>query len=167
MGTFSWLKADGLTKVANVVCDKSFKFLIPIEFGGGFIKEKYQAYGDLGIKKDGNAKYDIYELLAFWNKDMLDNFEDTTNILEYEGLRYDGEFPKMKEKDKYTYHNRSLGIDIGCGDDKIDKLKYPLKLVSASYKGTYEDLDTYSYGDPYQGCCKLTREKLDQIRRQM
>ena len=155
MGSFSWLKADNLTKVANVVYDKPFKFLIPIEFGGGFIKEKYQAYGDLGVKEDGNNKYDMYELLAFWNKDMLEDG----------ALKYDGEFTFMKEVDKYTYANRSLGIDIGCGNDKIDKLKYPLKLVSASYKGTYEDLETRSYGDPNQGFCALMRDKSNQRRK--
>lgn len=32
MGCFSWLKADKLTKVANVVEDKPFKFLIPQKF---------------------------------------------------------------------------------------------------------------------------------------
>ena len=49
MGCFSWLKADKLTKVANVVEDKPFKFLIPQEFGGGFIKDHYQGYGYLGF----------------------------------------------------------------------------------------------------------------------
>jgi hypothetical protein len=33
----------------------------------------------------------------------------------------------------------------------IDELKYPLKLVSTSYNGTYEDFKTYSYCDPDQG----------------
>jgi hypothetical protein len=57
----------------------------------------------------------------------------------------------MKEKDKYTDHNRCLGINIGCYNEDILKLKYPLKLVSASFNGTYEDLDTCSLGDPEQG----------------
>lgn len=138
MGSFSWNKADGLTQVENIVCDVSFKFLIPKEFGGGFIKDKYQDYGLLGIKEDGEAKYDMYELLAFWNK--------------VDGLRYDGdEPPLMKEIDKYTDKNRSKGIDIGCYGDEILRLKYPLKLVSASFKGGYEDLDRPSFGDPDQG----------------
>lgn len=42
MGSFSWLKTDNLTKVANIQYGKSFKFLIPKEFGGGFIKDIYQ-----------------------------------------------------------------------------------------------------------------------------
>lgn len=149
MGSFSWLKADNLTKVANVAYGQPFKFLIPKEFGGGFIKDHYQDYGYLGKKENGEPKYDMYELLAFWNKDMVRG-----------ELKYDGEFPFLKEIDDYTRHNRSLGIDIGCYNHQIDRLKYPLKLVSCSYKGTYEDLGNRSYGDPLQGFCPLKREKL-------
>lgn len=140
MGSFSWLKADNLTKVANVVYGKPFKFLIPKEFGGGYIQDKYQDYGHLGTKKDGSPKYDMYELLAIWNYDIV-----------VDKLKYDGELPKLKEIDYYTDNNRGLGIDIGCYNEDIDNLKYPLKLVSASYTGTYEDLKTYSYGDSEQG----------------
>lgn len=147
MGSFSWLKADNLTRVANVVYEKPFKFLIPKEFGGGFIKDYYQDYGRLGKKENGSPKYDMYELLAFWNSELIDG-----------ELKYDGDFPKMKEIDCYTDGNRSLGIDIGCYDKEIDKLKYPLKLVSVSYKGTYEDLETYSYGNPNQGFHEVRRD---------
>lgn len=137
MGSFSWNKADDLTSIENVAYDTSFKFLIPIEFGGGFIKEKYQGYGKLGTKDDGEPKYDMYELLAFWNN--------------ADGLKYNGEFPLMKEIDEYTDFNRITGINIGCYDWQIDRLKYPLKLVSASFKGTYEDVLDGSFSDPDQG----------------
>ena len=144
MGSFSWLKADNLTKIANVQYGAPFKFLIPEEFGGGYIKDYYQDYGYLGTKEDGTPKYDMYELLAFWNHEIAEE-------RGYE-LRYDGEeIPMMKEIDQYTFYNRNVGINIGCYDKQIDRLKYPLKLVSCSYKGSYEDLDTPSYGDPNQG----------------
>lgn len=137
MGSFSWNKADALTNIENIAYGASFKFLIPKEFGGGFIKDKYQDYGYLGTNEDGEPKYDMYELLAFWN-----NAED---------LKFDGERPLMKEIDKYTDDNRGEGIDLGCYDVDILKLKFPLKLVSASFKGTYEDLEFCSLGDPDQG----------------
>ena len=144
MGSFSWLKADNLTKIANVQYGAPFKFLIPEEFGGGYIKDYYQDYGYLGTKEDGTSKYDMYELLALWNHEAAEEHG-------YE-LRYDGEeIPMMKEIDQYTFYNRNVGINIGCYDKQIDRLKYPLKLVSCSYKGSYEDLDTPSYGDPNQG----------------
>lgn len=137
MGSFSWNKADSLTSIENVAYDKPFKFLIPQEFGGGFIKDNYQDYGLLGTKEDGQPQYDMYELLAFWNAP--------------DKVKYDGDFPKMKEIDEYTEDNRIIGISIGCYDDEIDRLDYPLKLVSVTYNGTYEDLQGRSYGDPDQG----------------
>jgi hypothetical protein len=145
MGSFSWNKADRLTNIENVAYDSSFRFLIPQEFGGGFIKDKYQDYGYLGTKENGEPKYDMYELLAFWNG--------------AEGLKYEGEFPLMKEIDDYTDDNRCKGINIGCYDGQIFKLKYPLKLVSASFKGNYEDLETCSFSDPDQGFCSRKRIK--------
>ncbi len=137
MGSFSWNKADNLTQIENVAYGTKFKFLIPKEFGGGFIKDTYQDYGYLGTKDNGEPKYDMYEILAFWNNAY--------------NLKYNGEKPLMKEIDEYTDDNRSEGISIGCYDEEIIKLKYPLKLVSASYNGTYEDLKTCSLGDPDQG----------------
>lgn len=154
MGSFSWLKADNLTQIANVVYGKPFKFLIPKEFGGGFIKDCYQDYGYLGKKEDGSPKYDMYELLALWNKEVR-TFEGQISCR----LKYDGEFNPMKEIDEYTDDNRHLGIRIGCYDQNIDKLKYPLKLVSASYTGTYEECEGRSYGDPAQGFYQLTRKQ--------
>ena len=151
MGSFSWLKADNLTKIANVQYGAPFKFLIPEEFDGGYIKDYYQDYGYLGTKEDGTPKYDMYELLALWNHEAAEE-------RGYE-LRYDGEeIPMMKEIDQYTFYNRNVGINIGCYDKQIDRLKYPLKLVSCSYKGSYEDLDTPSYGDPNQGFGPIYRE---------
>ena len=137
MGSFSWNKADKLTAIENVAYGASFKFLIPKEFGGGFIKDKYQDYGKLGTKENDEPKYDMYELLAFWNAP--------------DRVSYDGDFPMLKEIDNYSNSNRHIGIDLGCYDHEILELKYPLKLVSSSFKGTYEDLETCSLGDPDQG----------------
>ena len=155
MGSFSWLKADNLTKVANIVEGKPFKFLIPKEFGGGFIKDRYQDYGYLGTKENGDRKYDIYELIAFWNANMRMPFTD--GLLVKDKLKWDGEFPLLKEIDEYTDDNRFVGIEIGCYDNQVDKLQYPPKLVSASYNGTYEECEGRSYNDPNQGWYPLYR----------
>lgn len=137
MGSFSWLKADSLTRFANVEQGSSFKFLIPLEFGGGFIKDHYQDYGYLGKKENGKPKHDMYELLALWNAP--------------DKCRFAGEFNPLKEIDEYTNYNREIGIDIGCYDEDINILKFPLKLVSPSYKKSYEDTLLPSYNDPAQG----------------
>lgn len=165
MGSFSWLKADNLTNVSNIAYGMPFKFLIPIEFGGGFIKDVYQDYGDLGRKPDGSPKYDMYELLAFWNTDPVDQIVDPTQRLINRNknrmkLKFDGKFPLMKEVDEYTEFNRLIGINIGCQDKQIDKLKYPLKLVSVSFKGTYEDCQGKSFGDPNHGFTQTKRKKV-------
>ena len=83
-------------------------------------------------------------------------------IAESRILKYDGKFPLMKEIDKYTDDNRSIGIEIGCYDSQVHKLKYPLKLVSPTYKGSYEDLDKPSYGDPDQGFGQRKRRKTNE-----
>ena len=144
MGSFSWNKADDLTNIENIAHGDEFKFLIPREFGCGFIKDKYQDYGYLGIKENGEPKYDMYELLAIWNCP--------------DKVKFNGEFNPLKEIDEHTDFNRCLGIDIGCYDKDIDKLKYPLKLVSMEYNGEYEDLKKPSYGDPDQGFYRRERK---------
>lgn len=155
MGSFSWLKADTLTDVVNIAYGYPFKCLIPAEFGGGYIEDVYQDYGYLGTKEDGSPRYDMYELLAFWNRDMIRPWH-ADYVWNY--LEYDGEFPLMKEIDEHTDHNRGIGIDIGCYDHQMHKLKYPLKLVSTSYKGSYEDCRGISYSDPEQGSYPVLRE---------
>lgn len=93
----------------------------------------------LGTKENGDPKYDMYELLAFWNYTERHNH-----------LNYDGEYPKMKEIDLYTKDNRVAGVFL-CYEGSEKHLRYPLKLVSAEYLGSYEDLETYSVKDLDQG----------------
>lgn len=146
MGSFSWLKADE-DEIINVPYGYKFKFLIPKEFGGGSVIDEYQDYGYLGKKEDCTPKYDMYELLAFWNSESLEG-----------KLKFDGHFPVMKEIDTYTNYNRNIGIGIGCYDKQIDLLKYPLKLVSVNFTGTYEECLGKSYGDPHQGFYPVYKE---------
>ena len=146
MGSFSWTRADRTTKRSNLTDGDIYKILIPKEFGGGYIKDKYWDYGKVFEYADNREIADLYGILAYWNK--------------CEGMIFDGdEYPStMKdilERGKtYLQENRCKGIEIGCWDEDIDKLKYPLKLVSASYKGTYEECYMRSYGDPEQGFIK-------------
>ena len=144
MGSFSWTRADRKTKRSNLTDGDSYKILIPKEFGGGFIKDKYVDYGYVFYDTENEA--DLYGILAYWN--------------HCDGMIYDCDhYPEtMEEILKYgntdLQNNRCKGIDIGCYDEDIDKLKYPLKLVSASYNETYEECKGRSYGDPNQGFFK-------------
>ena len=141
MGSFSWTRADKTTKRSNLTYGDSYKILIPEEFGGGFIKDRYYDYGYVFHGTDKEA--DLYGILAYWNK---------CDGMTYDGEEYPSTMKDILERGKTLLQsNRCKGIDIGCYDEQIDKLKYPLKLVSASYKGTYEECDMRSYGDPEQG----------------
>ena len=155
MGSFSWLRANVDTEKANIAEGDRFACLIPKEFGGGYIEDTYQDYGNLGTKEDGSPKYDMYELLAFWNNDRPYFHLSYTGAGKTvkDNLYYNGDFPNLKEIDEFTDANRSIGIDIGCYDREIDRLKYPLKLVSVSYakNHTYEDCPYKSFGDTEQG----------------
>ena len=129
MGSFSWMRADKTTKRSNLTCGDKYKILIPQEFGGGFIKDTYYDYGY--VFYDTDHKADLYGILAYWNG--------------CEGMIFDG--------DEYPATMRDI-LERGNTCLQIDQLKYPLKLVSASYKGTYEECDMRSYGDPEQGFYK-------------
>ena len=151
MGTFSWIKAERSGKVANVRTNAPLKILIPQEFGGGFIKGHYEGYGEVF---DGEKRYSLYEIIAFWNADLIPSY--------FIPLGYNGDkFPNVKCDDEYTTKNSLLGLRIGCYVNQVDKLKYPLKLVSVGYKGTYEDCEGRSYDDPNQGLTPLTWEEAD------
>ena len=164
MGSFSWLRANVDTEKANIAEGDKFACLIPKEFGGGYIEDTYQDYGNLGIKEDGSPKYDLYELLAFWNNDRP-YFHGAGKTVK-DNLHYNGDFPNLKEIDEFTDANRSIGIDIGCYDREIDRLKYPLKLVNVSYakNHTYEDCPYKSFGDIEQGFCSYNWIKLTEYK---
>lgn len=146
MGSFSWTRADKTTKRSNLTYGDRYKILIPQEFGGGFIEDTYYDYGYVFHNDDTKEDADLYGILAYWNK--------------CEGMIFEGEeYPAtmediLKRGNTRLQENRRKGISIGCYREQIDMLKYPLKLVSASYKGTYEDCDMRSYGDPAQGFYK-------------
>lgn len=143
MGSFSWTRADKTTSRKNLTMGDKYKILIPKEFGGGFIEDIYYDYGYVFEYDDTKENADLYGILAYWNK--------------CDGMIYDSEeYPStMEDILKYgntcLQKNRCKGIGIGCYDEDIDKLKYPLKLVSISYNGTYEDCEMKSYGDSKQG----------------
>ena len=139
MGCFSWLRADGTTKQINFVPGDTIKMLIPKEFGGGYFKGSYDGYGRITSRTGESC--DVYEVIAFWN----------TNDLKTD------DFPRISEA---TDENRLVGIDIGCYDEEQERLKFPIKLVSASYKGTYEDCKNFSKSDPSQGFVRLTEKNI-------
>lgn len=153
MGSFSWTRAEHITKRANIALGDKYKILVPMEFGGGYIEDYYFDYGYVNYGYSGEAEYvdaegnhfsefpvaDLYGILHYWNTYSGD-------MWSMHSILYDG--------DTHNDDIRCGGIDIGCSDVQVDKLKYPLKLVSMSYKGSYEDCHARSYDDPNQGFVK-------------
>lgn len=75
--------------------------------------------------------------------------------MQFEGAEYPSTMQEILERgNTCKQDNRSKGVHIGCYKKDIDKLKYPLKLVSVSFKGTYEECEGKSYTDPKQGFFK-------------
>lgn len=146
MGSFSWLRADKTTKRRNLVKGDKYKILIPVEFGGGYIIDTYYNYGYVFEYDSTKPNADLYGILAYWNK-----CED----MQFEGAEYPSTMQEILERgNTCKQDNRSKGVHIGCYKKDIDKLKYPLKLVSVSFKGTYEECEGKSYTDPKQGFFK-------------
>lgn len=167
MGSYSWTRAEATTRRSNITYGDKYKILVPKKFGGGYIKDIYFDYGQLFRFDSSCSSYscyvdgegdihrfedvaDLYGILAYWNK---------CEPMEYAGIAYPQtmiDILKCGLTD--AQHNRCRGIRIGCYSGDIDKLQYPLKLVSASYKGTYEECKGRSYADPNQGFREYTWE---------
>lgn len=152
MGSFSWLRADRCIKRANLTDGDKYKILIPIEFGGGYIEDTYWDYGYINhfkdavyVDKDGKritleAEGDLYGMLALMNR-------KSTRVT----IGIGADIIDIIENGDTCGNIRILGIDIGCYDDDMSKLQFPLKLVSRSCKDTYEQLNHFSCSDPNQG----------------
>lgn len=165
MGSFSWTRADNLTSRSNFCEGDKYKILVPIEFGGGYIVDEYPQYGIVfeklvlqdgtwaerkGYYMDANGvKYpasdfpqcDIYGIFAYWNGCEYMNHN-----------RYPG-YPKdmisiLTYGDTTNDENRRKGIELFFNKKDV---KYPLKLVSRCFAGTYESCLGVSYSDPNQG----------------
>lgn len=175
MGSFSWMRADMCTQRSNLTYGDSYKILIPKELGGGYIKDKYWDYGRINAEEfncavyvDENNKkhkiegeHDLYGLLAYMNRHTTihpccERFEGFDALNKNVG---DDIMDIIRNGNTRGQDIRMIGIDIGCYDKEINSLKYPLKLVSVSFKGTYEDCDMISYGDDDQGFVKKTWER--------
>ena len=168
MGSFSWTRADITTDRSNFTDGDMYKLLIPKEFGGGYITDIYYDYGYLFHMNeedsaensyygrcgytDANGKFyphndfpanDLYGILAYWNNNDHLDFEGDVIPKSIIEILSSGKTCKQS--------NRCAGINVGCYRNQIDELKFPLKMVSMSYNGTYEDCPARSYGDPNQG----------------
>lgn len=147
MGQFSWIYSDTEKQVIdNKIADTYL--LVPKAFQGKYgkaIYEKcYDEYGRFG-------KYDVYELILEWNKEMIPeiirrikngnwhcsvNANDIFNLQNY----HDGK--------EISCELRHLGIIMACYDEDNFSLEYPIKITSREIEYEYADA---SESDPNQG----------------
>ena len=172
MGCFSFITAD-TNRSISIQYSPSGTFpvavLIPKEFGGGQIIERYyEGYGDFG-------GYDVYDLITEWNREYLtpdnlekpvreDYAEDEQGQECYENAMYrynrycelisdykNGMSEKKLVKKYGDEWKRTIGIMVACHDEQMAVLKYPLRIVE-ELTLSYEDVAGFSKRCPHQGC---------------
>lgn len=145
MGSFSFMYADGgKENQANMVPGDRVRLLVPEVFGGGSLDGVYEDYGVVSFS-DGMS-VDLYELIAMWNSAEL--VDVAVNLL---GLD-EGEARVKFMGGAFTRFARNVGIRIGCYDDDMVRLQYPLRVVPAdNVSVSYETVGGISVVDPNQG----------------
>lgn len=145
MGSFSFMYADGgKGNQANMLPGDDVRVLVPALFGGGSLDGVYADYGDIALADETTV--DVYELLALWNSSELrDALIGGTGMCEEE-VNVKG------VDDVWTPFTRMVGIRVGCYDEDMLCLDWPLRIVPAENAGaTYENVEGVSVDDPNQG----------------
>lgn len=165
MGSLSFMRADKTTQRSNLIIADSYKILIPQKFGSGYIKDEYWDYGYInhygnavyvdtnGVKHKINVEADLYGLVAYMNRHMDASLWGYKNEALWSTLRNvsDDIMDILQNGDTNNQDIRTKGIAISYYSKDINLLEYPLKLVSASCKYTYEDCNMKSYVDTESG----------------
>lgn len=166
MGQFSWLDCQNENRaIIDNVYENSY-VLVPKEYGGGNIKEEcYDGYGRFG-------EYDIYDLVAAWNKDYVTihnirkpqreewgKSREDQKYFKYALKEYETRCQRLLDFQNLTTEEmnqkysknwlREIGIDIACGDRQNTRLKFPIKITHDP-NAVYEKCQP-SKKDPNQG----------------
>lgn len=145
MGSFSFMYADGgKGNQANMLPGDDVRVLVPALFGGGSLDGVYADYGNIALADETTV--DVYELLALWNSaELRDALIGGASFCEEE-VNVKG------VDDVWTPFTRMVGIRVGCYDEDMLRLDWPLRIVPAENgDATYENVECVSVGDPNQG----------------
>lgn len=154
MGSFSFIRAD-VKGSANILYGDVIKLLIPIEFGGGYIKGTYIDYGRI---EENGIEYDIYELAGIWNAPKIEK-----------ALKKHFSYPARKQygyagnREHITDLIRHVGIDFTCYSEDHAKAKYPIRIVGENVETTYEQCYRVSFSDPTQGFKRWSWEQWKKV----
>lgn len=154
MGYFTWTWANrpvqykyGPTNASKLLYDRKGYVAIPDEWkhlypdaiinkktGAAFLKtDAYDGYGHFGE----NNKYDVYEMIVDWNRDYLKWTREEHPLHPLYVAICEG---KSKEEidaiaiqcGENQYWKRNIGISISCYNEDMDRLKYPIKIVTST-----------------------------------
>lgn len=147
MGQFSWIYSDTNRQLVNDKKADTY-LLVPKPFqqkyGKAIYESCYDGYGHFG-------KYDVYDLIPEWNKDMIPEIirrskngnwvcsiseNDIANLQNY----YEGK--------EINCELRWLGIMMACYDEDNFALEYPIKITTKEME--YEEVEA-SKNDSNQG----------------
>ena len=143
MGQFSWLDCK---TGEQIYCDErsDVYVLIPLEFGGGHIKEEaYEGYGEFG-------RFDIYDLVVDWNIKYIEEIYKYSNSWVCGSFdKYKEDFNRVKNGSEPIREKRILGIQLACYDEDNVRLRYPIKITHD--KNAVYEYCSPSMSDPNQG----------------
>lgn len=154
-GNFSLIKADN-GEYANIGKNETVKMLVPKEFGGGFIKGKFDG---TGLIIENGINYSIYELAGIWNSQEM--FELVKE------MGYDN--PARKNyvdspvNDKITERIQKVGIAYTIYDVDHVRAKYPIKIVSEDCNCSYEECKKISLYDRSGGQKQWQRNEWQKV----
>lgn len=146
MGQFSWIYSDTKKQLVNGKQADTY-LLVPPEFqekyGKAIYEPCYNGYGRFG-------GYDIYELIALWNKEMIPEIIEKKRLGEWRcGSEQD--IPNLQdfyEDAEIDCELRWIGIVMACYDEDNRSLKHPIKIATKMME--YNDAKP-SLRDPKQG----------------
>ena len=126
MGCFSWVRAEATTSRSNLCEGDGYKILVPIEFGGGYIKDIYPQYGDIFIyASEPNAE-------KFHAKGYFKYYDAEGNVTDFYELRQTG-----GRWDLYGV----LAYWNGCKDLLYSGDDYPVTMVDILLNGMTDHQD--------------------------
>lgn len=146
MGQFSWIYSDTKKQLVNGKQADTY-LLVPPEFqekyGKAIYETCYDGYGHFDC-------YDIYELIALWNKEMIPAIIEKIRLGEWHGGS-ERDIPDLQnfyEDKEFDCELRWLGIVMACYGEDNRSLKYPIKIATKTME--YNDAKP-SLRDPKQG----------------
>lgn len=148
MGQFSWIYSDTNRQLINGKVANTYLLVPPPfqeKYGKAIYESCYDGYGRFG-------KYDVYDLIPEWNKDMIPEIirrrKNGTWVCDSDVNNTNTNLQNYYEGKPITCELRWLGIVMACYDEDNFALEYPIKITirEMEYKNAMP-----SKRDPNQG----------------